>query len=216
MRRIALVASVMAVAIVGACSLKTPPVGPQAETPYAVLYGHVAAPAHTQSISVLISAYVDSAHAIAGGDTSGYAGNFSQAVDTANNYTAVIPASPPGFYFLNVVATGQGRMGFESSTDTVRALRVRFDSAAGGPHDPDRQRPVVGEGGRDPVDPLRACHTGEGSGGGALAGGEVLGSASTHRVDQVIRHVHAAACAVQRFRTEHVTLVQIEARALKR
>jgi hypothetical protein len=80
-------------------------------------------------------AYLDSAHAVAGGDTSGYAGNFSQAVDTADNYTAVIPASPPGTYFLNITATGQGHAGYVSSTDTVRALRVRFDSATGGPHD---------------------------------------------------------------------------------
>ena len=67
----------------------------------------------------------------------------------------------------------------------------------------------------DPLDPLRARHPGERRGGGALAGGEVLGSASTHRVDQVIRHVHPVACAAQRFRTQHVSLVQIEAVALE-
>ena len=67
----------------------------------------------------------------------------------------------------------------------------------------------------DPLDPLRACHPGERGGGGALAGGEVLGSASTHRVDQVIRHVHPVACAAQRFRAQHVSLVQVEAVALE-
>ena len=67
----------------------------------------------------------------------------------------------------------------------------------------------------DPLDPLRACHPGEGRGGGALTGGEVLGSASTHRVDQVIRHVHPVARAAQRFWTQHVSLVQIETVALE-
>ena len=67
----------------------------------------------------------------------------------------------------------------------------------------------------DPLDPLRARHAGERRGGGALAGGEVLGSAPTHRVDQVIRHVHPVARAAQRFRAQHVSLVQIEALALE-
>jgi hypothetical protein len=34
-------------------------------------------------------------------------------------------------------------------------------------------------------------------------------------VDQVIRHVHPVACAAQRFRAQHVTFVQVEARALE-
>ena len=67
----------------------------------------------------------------------------------------------------------------------------------------------------DPLDPLHARHPGERRGGGALAGGEVLGSASTHRVDQVIRHVHPVACAAQRFWAQHVSLVQVEALALE-
>jgi hypothetical protein len=51
------------------------------------------------------------------------------------------------------------------------------------------------------LDPLGACHAGEGGGGGALAGGEVLRPASAHRVDQVIRHVHALPRPAQHFRT---------------
>ena len=67
----------------------------------------------------------------------------------------------------------------------------------------------------DPLDPLRAGHPGESRGGGALAGGEVLGAASTHRVDQVVRHVHPLARAAQRFWTQHISLVQVEALALE-
>lgn len=135
MRRISVLVSILTGAAIAACSVGTGPSGPQRETPYAVLYGHVTAPLLTRSITVMMAAYDDSAHAIKGGDTAGYAGNFTQPADTANNFIAFVPASPPGSYFLNIVASGQGSTGYVLSTDTVRALRVRFDSLTGGPHD---------------------------------------------------------------------------------
>lgn len=135
MRRISLLVSMLTGVAIAACSVGTAPSGPQPETPYAVLYGHVSAPRLTHSISVVMVAYDDSAHAIKGGDTAGYAGNFTQLADTANNFIAFVPASPPGSYFLDIVATGQGPTGYVSSTDTVRALRVQFDSLTGGRHD---------------------------------------------------------------------------------
>jgi hypothetical protein len=135
MRRISLLVSILTGAAIAACSVPSAPSGPQHETPYAVLYGHVTAPRLTHSITVIMAAYDDSTHAIMGGTTAGYAGNFAQLADTANNFIAFVPASPPGSYFLNIVATGQGATGYVSSTDTVRALRVQFDSATGGRHD---------------------------------------------------------------------------------
>ena len=68
----------------------------------------------------------------------------------------------------------------------------------------------------DPLDPLGAGHAGERHGRGPLTAGEVLGSSPTHRVDQVVRHVHILAGAAQRLWSQHVSLVQIEARALER
>jgi len=120
---------------VGAACLKTPTSGPQAQTPYAVVYGHIGASKLTTNITVDILAYVDSAHALAGGDTGGFAGSFVQPADTGNFYVAFIPATAPATYFLDVLATGQGHTGYVSSLDTIRALRVRFDSINGGPHD---------------------------------------------------------------------------------
>ena len=63
--------------------------------------------------------------------SSGLAGSFGQGVDTANNYVAFVPASAPGTFYLNVLATGQNKSGFVSSVDTIRALRAHFDSAGG-------------------------------------------------------------------------------------
>jgi hypothetical protein len=135
MRRLALVSSILMVAIVGACALPNEPAGSVPQIPYAVLYGHISAPTLTQNITVTAAAYFDSVHAIAGGTSSGYAGNFTQAADASDDYTAIIPSQSSGTYYVNITATGQGQMGFVSSTDTIRALRVRFDSATGGPHD---------------------------------------------------------------------------------
>jgi hypothetical protein len=135
MRRLWFASSVLVIGLVTACLGSTTPSGPQAAIPYAVVYGHVGAPLLTTNINVIIWAYTDSAHALAGGDTGTFAGAVSQAVDTANNFVAVIPASAPRVYYLDVLATGQGRGGFVSSVDTIRGLRARFDSLNGGPHD---------------------------------------------------------------------------------
>lgn len=117
------------------CSLGSAPSGPQAQTPYAVIYGHVGAPANTINITVMMAAYDDSAHAVAEGST-GYVGSYQVTTDTANDYLAAVPASAPGTFYLDVLATGQGHGGYLSSIDTIRALRVRFDSIGGTtPHD---------------------------------------------------------------------------------
>jgi hypothetical protein len=130
MHRLCTILGILAAAVAVACMDSTSPSGPQKQTPYAVLYGHIGAPRPTTNVTVYIVAYTDSAHAIAGG-SAGYAGSFGQQVDTAYNYVAIVPSTAPGTYFLNVLATGQNKSGFVSSVDTVRALRAHFDSAGG-------------------------------------------------------------------------------------
>jgi hypothetical protein len=133
MRRLCSVLGIVLAAVGTAC-LGSTAEGPQHEIPYAVIYGHIGAPTLTTNIGVLISAYSDSAQALAEA-SAGFDGSFSQPVDTGNDYVAVVPASAPGTYYLDVLATGQGHTGYISSLDTIRALRVRFDSVNGGPHD---------------------------------------------------------------------------------
>ncbi len=130
MNRLCTILGILAAAVAVACADSTSPPGPQNQTPYAVVYGHIGAPFPTTNIMVTIVAYDDSAHAIAGG-TAGVAGGFNQGVDTANNYVAVVPATAPGTFFLNVLATGQNKSGFVRSVDTIRALRAHFDSVGG-------------------------------------------------------------------------------------
>jgi len=133
MRRLLVVCAALAAGVTTAC-LNTAPSGPQPETPFAVVYGRIGAPKLTTGITVYILAYKDSAHAVAA-ESSGFAGSFRQAVDTGNTFVAVIPASQPATYFLDVLATGQNRSGFVSSVDTIRAIRTRFDSLNGSGHD---------------------------------------------------------------------------------
>jgi hypothetical protein len=118
----------------GTACLSNPPTTPQRANAYAVVYGRVGAPKLTSSIQVYLEAFDDSAHALAGG-TTGYLGLFPENVTAADSYYAFIPASVPGTYFLDVSATGIGQKGFVSSVDTVRGVRLRFDSIGGGPHD---------------------------------------------------------------------------------
>ena|SRR5215469_6913470 len=136
MHRLYTILGVLAAGIAVACADNVnPPSGPQHQTPYAVIYGHIGAPKPTLNISVYITAYADSGEALAGGG-SGFLGSWTQGVDTANNYIAAIPAAKSGTYFMDVLATGQGKGGYVSSVDTVRAIRVHFDSIGGSaPHD---------------------------------------------------------------------------------
>jgi hypothetical protein len=133
MRRILVVAGALLTAATTACSLGNVSAPTQNAIPYAVIYGRIGAPKSTFNINVDISAYKDSASAVKA-LSSGFAGAYDQPVDSSL-YIAVVPASSPATYFLNIVATGQGKGGFLSSVDTIRALRVRFDSIGGGPHD---------------------------------------------------------------------------------
>lgn len=135
MRRLLLVVGAALTAVTTACSLGNPSAPTQRNAiSYAVIYGRIGAPTPTFNINVDISAYKDSASA-AGGLSSGYAGGFLEPVDSDNTYLAAVPAAAPATYFLNIIATGQGKGGYLSSVDTIRALRVRFDSVGGGPHD---------------------------------------------------------------------------------
>lgn len=133
MRRLLLVVGTLVTAATTACSLGNPSAPTQNAIPYAVIYGRIGAPKTTFNITVDISAYKDSASAVHI-LSSGFAGAFQQPVDSSL-YLAAIPSAVPATYFLNIFATGQGKGGFLSSVDTIRALRVRFDSIGGGPHD---------------------------------------------------------------------------------
>jgi hypothetical protein len=135
MHRLCTTLGILAAAVTVACADTSPPSGPQNQTPYAVVYGHIGAPVFTTNITVYIVAYSDSAQAVAGG-SAGFDGSFAESVDTANDYIAPVPSTAPGTYYLDVLATGQGRSGFVSSIDTIRAIRVHFDSIGGTmPHD---------------------------------------------------------------------------------
>ena len=129
MNRLCTALGILAAAVAVACA-DSVPVGPNNQVPYAVIYGHIGAPKLTTNITVYILAYTDSAQALAEA-SAGFDGSFAQLTDSANNYTAAVPATAPGTYYLDVLATGQGRTGFLRSTDTVRAIRVHFDSAGG-------------------------------------------------------------------------------------
>jgi hypothetical protein len=135
MRRLSLIFSLLTAGIGTACLTSTAP-GPQAQIPYAVVYGRIGAPIATANIQVIVWAYTDSLHAVEGGDSAGFAGAFDQAVDSTMNYfTAYVEAAAPGTFFLDIFATGQGHTGYVSSVDTIRAIRARFDTLNGGPHD---------------------------------------------------------------------------------
>ncbi len=135
MHRLCTTLGILAAALTVACLDSTTPSGPQSQTPYAVVYGHIGAPKFTVNITVYILAYGDSAQAVAGG-SAGYLGSFPQGVDTSNDYVAAVPATAPGTYYLDVLATGQGKSGFVSSVDTIRGIRAHFDSIGGAmPHD---------------------------------------------------------------------------------
>ncbi len=135
MHRLCTTLGILAAAVTVACVDSATPSGPQNQQPYAVIYGHIGAPKFTINTTVYIVAFGDSAQAIADG-TAGFLGSFPQGVDTANNYVAAVPANAPGTYYMDVWATGQGRSGFVSSLDTIRAIRVHFDSIGGTmPHD---------------------------------------------------------------------------------
>jgi len=126
----------IAVALFAACSVRSPSTGPNHQIAYAIIYGHVTAPAQTIQINVSGTTYTDSAKALAN-DNSAYFGGFQRATDSLNNYNVFInPADGnPRTLWINMVATGQGRTGFLSSTDTIRALRVHLDTLGGQPHD---------------------------------------------------------------------------------
>jgi hypothetical protein len=134
MRRLSVVLGLLLTAAGTACSLGNPSAPSQNAIPYAVIYGRIGAPLTTVEITVDISAYKDSASAV-GDSSSGFAGSFQQPVAAESNYVAAVPAQAPATYFLNIFATGQGRRGFEGSIDTIRALRVHFDTVGGAPHD---------------------------------------------------------------------------------
>jgi hypothetical protein len=137
MRRSALLpVAILLAGSFAACSTSTPSTGPNHQIAYAVLYGHVSAPAQTIQITVGGVAYTDSLKALAQ-DNSAYFGGISSGVDSLGDYTLFInPADGnPRTLWVNMLATGQGHTGYLSSTDTVRALRVHLDTLGGAPHD---------------------------------------------------------------------------------
>ena len=138
MRRLGLILTLLAVSVASACLAKGPS-GPTREIPYAVIYGRIGAPKLTRSMNVAIAAYADSQSALKS-DTLGLRGGFTQQVDSLTvadsaNYYAFLGAVAPATYYLNVWAYGIGQTGYVGSVDTIRALKVRFDSLNGGPHD---------------------------------------------------------------------------------
>ena len=135
--RAAVVFGTLAIAtLVTGCDLPGSTTGNGPQPIYAVLYGHVTAPAGRSQVTIEGRAYSDSVDAAGFGTGSGYVGGFSVVADAStNNYSTNLVAASSGTLFLTVLALGQTSSGLVYSTDTARALRVRFDSIGGGPHD---------------------------------------------------------------------------------
>ncbi len=134
--RAAAVFGTLAIAsLVAGCNLgNTTGNGPQPI--YAVLYGHVSAPAGRSQVMVEGRAYTDSIDALGFGTGTGYVGGLSVVADAStNNYSTDLVAASSGVLFLTILAEGQTSNGLVFSTDTARAVRFRFDSVGGGPHD---------------------------------------------------------------------------------
>jgi hypothetical protein len=122
-------AAATGVACVGKSTVAT---GPSGALVYAVLYGNVVTADSAFDLRVTGQAYADSASAIADANA-----------DTLGTFR--IPLSGTTFYFqplyvkvprvVYITLEGSAVVGSIEVKDTVRAVRVRFDSLGGGPHD---------------------------------------------------------------------------------
>lgn len=121
--------------LVAGCALPSGSTGPAPQPIYAVLYGHVAAPTGRSSISIEGRLYNDSLSAVAFAKGTGYVGGFMISADGSNNYIQPLAVASSGVYYMTVYALGQGTTGVVYSTDTAYAVKFRFDSIGGGPHD---------------------------------------------------------------------------------
>jgi hypothetical protein len=126
---VAIAAAAAGVACVGASTLAT---GPSNALIYAVLYGNVATPGNAFDVQVTGQAYVDSASAIADlkADT---VGTFTVSLSGTSSYFRPLYLKAPKVLYITVM--GSAVVDTTEVNDTVRAIRVRFDSVGGGPHD---------------------------------------------------------------------------------
>lgn len=136
-RAAAVFGTFVAACLVAGCDLPGGTTGNGPQPIYAVIYGHVTAPAGRSQVTIEGRAYTDSVDALGYASTgSGFDGGFSIVADAStNNYNSAIVTGSSGPLWLTVSALGQTASGLVYSTDTARAVRFRFDSIGGGPHD---------------------------------------------------------------------------------
>jgi hypothetical protein len=134
-RAIRVFGSLTVATLAAGCALPSNPTGVAPQPIYAVLYGHVTAPTGRTEINLEGRVYNDSLSAVAFAKGTGYVGGFSMETDGSNNYITFLAVSTSGTYYITELALGQGTTGVVYSTDTAYAVRFRFDSLGGGPHD---------------------------------------------------------------------------------
>jgi len=126
---LAIAAAATGVACVGKSTLTT---GPSNALIYAVLYGNVVTADSAFDLRVNGRAYADSASAIANANAD-TVGTFTIGLSGTTSYFQPLYLKVPRVLYITLA--GSAVVGTTEVTDTVRAIRVRFDSVGGGPHD---------------------------------------------------------------------------------
>jgi hypothetical protein len=121
--------ALIAGAVVGGCTSTSQPVSP-ANTPYAVIYGHVTTSGASTAVLIGGQAYLDSSSALAGDSLFG--GFSSVQVDAQGNYLTRFTDEAVQKLYFNIQAVSTQ----PSGRDSVLAVPVQLDSAGGTPpHD---------------------------------------------------------------------------------
>jgi hypothetical protein len=126
---LAFAAAATGVACLGKSTLAT---GPSGALIYAVLYGNVVTADSAFDLRITGQAYADSASAIADAKADTL-GTFRIALSGTTSYFEPLYVKVPRVLYITL--EGSAIVGSTEVNDTVRAIRVRFDSVGGGPHD---------------------------------------------------------------------------------
>ena len=124
----AFAAAATAVACVGSSSVTN---SQQGAFPYAILYGTVITSDSAFDVTIGFEAFVDSADALAGTNVFGVVP--AAGLSGTDSYLQTLVTTQPRVLYVNVSAGAV--IGTKEVTDTVKAIRVRFDTLGGGPHD---------------------------------------------------------------------------------
>ena len=115
--------------VAAGCSKAAAPISP-ANTPYAVIYGHVTTSGAASAVLVSGQAYLDSSSALAGDSLFG--GFSGVALDAQGNYSKRFTDQSVQKVYFNIQAVSTD----PAARDSVLAVPVQLDSAGGTPaHD---------------------------------------------------------------------------------